>query len=46
MGSFVDTVALYDPNSESFVVLDERLSETKSSVTAFAVSKDIFPSCK
>ena len=44
--SNVDTVALYEPSSESFVVLNERLSETKDDVAAFAVSKDIFPPCK
>ncbi len=44
--SNVDTVALFDSDSETFVVLDERLSERKDDVAAFAVSEDMFPPCQ
>ncbi len=42
----VGTIWLFDPAAETFVMLDERLSQPKSSVAAFAVSEDMFPPCQ
>ncbi len=41
-----DTIALYDPETETFPILEERLSERKNYVTAFSVSEKTFPPCK
>ena len=40
-----DTVYLYNPATEEFDLLDERLSVGKTYTTAFIVSKGIFPEC-
>ncbi len=39
------TIFLYDPEAGAWTVLDERLSEPKSDVTAFLVDKEMFPPC-
>ncbi len=44
-GQLTDTVYLYNPLTEQFDMLDERLTVAKSEVTTFLVSEDIFPEC-
>ena len=41
-----DTVAWYDPATETFITLPDHLSQPKSYVTAFAVNEKIFPPCQ
>ncbi len=42
----VDAVAWYDPATETFVKLEERLSREKVLVAAFSVNHNMFPPCQ
>ncbi len=42
---YTDTIYLYNPATEQFDLLEERLSRPKSYVTTFLVSEDTFAEC-
>ena len=44
-GIFADTVAYFEPVAETFVILEDRLTQPKNNVAAFSVNANIFPSC-
>ena len=44
-GKYLDTVYRYDPESDSWQLMRERLRQVKSAPIAFAVKRSAFPKC-
>ena len=44
--SYKGSVQLFDPDTLTFTLLDERLTQTRDSPTAILVREEMFPECE
>ena len=45
-GAYYDTIQVFDPDTLTFTLLDERLTVGRRSAAAILVNKEMFPDCE